>query len=88
MDNKPRQKNGLFDKLSLAVIVACEVANNHYIFLTRSNQNTQEIIRHFDGTLNHYGTMEYAEDQEQNESYTFKDILLQPYKSYFILAMI
>ena len=32
--------------------------------------------------------MEFLENQEQNESYTFKDMLLQPYKSDFILAMI
>ena len=27
-------------------------------------------------------------EKKQNESYTFKDMLLQPDKSYFILAMI
>ena len=27
-------------------------------------------------------------NQEQNESYTFKDMLLQPYKSDFVLASI
>ena len=33
--NKPKQKYGLFDKFSLAVIGACKVANNPHIFLTR-----------------------------------------------------
>ena len=32
--------------------------------------------------------MVFAENQEQNESYTFKDIFLQPDKSYLILDMI
>ena len=36
--NKPKEKYGLFDKLSLTVIRACEVANNAHIFITRSNQ--------------------------------------------------
>ena len=32
--------------------------------------------------------MVFAENQELNQSYAFKDILLQPHKSYFILSMI
>ena len=32
--------------------------------------------------------MFFAENQEKNESYTFKEMLLQSYKSYFILAMV
>ena len=32
--------------------------------------------------------MVFAENQEQNESYTFKDIFLQPENSYLFLAMI
>ena len=35
LDNKPKTKYGLFAKISLAVIVACEVDNNPHIFLTR-----------------------------------------------------
>ena len=35
LDNKPKQRYGLFAKFSLAVIGACEVDNNPYIFLTR-----------------------------------------------------
>ena len=34
-DNKPKQKYGLFDKLSLVVVGTCEVANSPNIFLTR-----------------------------------------------------
>ena len=40
-DNKPRQKYGLFYKFSLEVIVACDVAKNYNIFLTRGNQHIQ-----------------------------------------------
>ena len=64
------------------------MANNPHIFITRKNQNIQEINRHFDVTLNHFGPMVFAANQEQNESYTFKDIFLQPDKSYFIISMI
>ena len=41
LDNKPRQKYGLFDKFSLAVIGECEAANKPHIFLTRANQQIQ-----------------------------------------------
>ena len=72
MANKPKQKYDLFLKLSLAVIGACEVDNNPHIFLTRANQYIQEINRHFDGTLNNFGLIVFAKNQEQNESYTCK----------------
>ena len=88
LDNKPRKKYGVFAKFLLVVNLVCEMAKNPHIFITRANQHTQEINRHFDGTLNHYGPMVFAENQEQNKSYTFKDALLQPDKSYFILTMI
>ena len=39
--NKPRQKYGLFAKLSLAVIGACGVAKKPHTFLTRANQQIQ-----------------------------------------------
>ena len=39
LDHKPKQKYDLFAKLSLALIGACEVANNLHIFLTRPNQH-------------------------------------------------
>ena len=61
--NKSRQKYGLFDKFSLAVVGSCEVAKNPQIFLIRVNQHIQEINRHFDGTLNHYGPMVFAANQ-------------------------
>ena len=64
------------------------MAKKHQIFLTRSNQHIQEIIRHFDGTLHNYGHMVFAENQEQNKSHTFKEMLLQSEKSYVIIAMI
>ena len=41
LDNEPRQKYGLFHKLSLAVIGECEAAKNPHIFLTRENQYIQ-----------------------------------------------
>ena len=65
----------------------CEVANNPHIYLTRSKHHIQEIDRHFDGTLNHYGPMVFAENQEKNGSYTLKDMLLQQDNSDFILSM-
>ena len=52
LTNKTNHKYGLFDKLPLAVIGACEVAKNPHIFVTRANQHIWEIIRHFDGSLN------------------------------------
>ena len=64
--NKHKQKYSLFDKFSLAVIVACELDKNPHIFLTIVNQHIQEINRNFDGTLNHYSPMIFAENQEQN----------------------
>ena len=60
---------------------------NPHIFLTRANQHIQEINRQFDETLNYYGSMVFESTQEQNGSYTFKDMWLQPDKSNFILAM-
>ena len=66
--NKPKQKCGLFAKFLLAVIGSFEVYNNPHIFITRANQNIQEIHINFDGTLNHSGPMVFSENQEQNES--------------------
>ena len=86
--NKPKQKYGLFDKLSLVVIGAREVAKNPHIFLTRAIQDIQEINRYFDGTLDPFGPMVFVGNQEKNEYYPFKDTLLQPYKSGFISSMI
>ena len=39
--NKSEQKYVLFAKFSLALIVACEVARNPHIFITRENQHIQ-----------------------------------------------
>ena len=86
--NKPRQKDYSFAKLSLSVIGARDVAKNTHIFLNVSNQHIKEINRHFDGTLNHYVPMVFASNQEKKEFFTFKNILLQPYKSYLNLSMI
>ena len=86
--NKYKQKYGLFSKFSLALIGACDLAKNPHIFLTRSNQCTQKINRHFYGTLDNFGSMLFAANLEQNYSGSFKDMLLQPDKSYFVLAII
>ena len=64
------------------------MANNPHIFITRANQRTVEINRKSDGTLNNPGLMVFEENQEKNESYTFKDMLLQPDKPYLITSMI
>ena len=58
-----------------------------HIFLTRANQNTLEIHRNFDGTLDNFGFMVFAASQEKKEFYTFKDVLLQQDKSYFVLSI-
>ena len=64
------------------------MANDPHIFLTREKQHIQESSRNFNGTLNHYGPMEFSANQEKNESYTFKDMLLQPDKSDLIPSTI
>ena len=66
LDNKPKQKYGLFHKLSLALIGSYDVAKNLHKFLTREKQHRQEINRHFDVTLNHYDPMIFVENLEQN----------------------
>ena len=38
--------------------------------------------------MNRFVTMIFADNQEQNESYNFRYMLLQPEKSDFVLAMI
>ena len=53
-------KKCLFDKLSLAVVVAYGVAKNPHIFITRENQHILVINIHFDGTLNWFDTMAFA----------------------------
>ena len=80
MANTPKQKYYLFVKFSLSVIGACEVAKKPHIFINIANQQIQGINRHFDENLNYFGTMVFVAYQEQNKSYTLKDILLQPDK--------
>ena len=70
------------------MIGSCDVSKHPHIFLTSANQHIQEINIHFGGYLNHLDPMLFAVKKEQNESYTFRDILLQPSKSDFIQAMI
>ena len=38
LDNKPKQKYGLFAKFSLSVIGRCEVAKNPHLFINLANQ--------------------------------------------------
>ena len=64
LDNKPI-KYGLFDKFSLAVIGSCEVAKDPHIFITRSSQHIQEINLHLNLTLNHYGIILLAANQQK-----------------------
>ena len=72
---------------SLAVFGTCEVDFKKYIFLTRSYQHIKDINGHFDGTLNKFGYMVLAANQEK-KSHTFKYMLLQPEKSNLIISMI
>ena len=74
--NKPDQKYGLFAKISLYVIGTFELAKNPPTFLNIENQYIKEINRHFNGTLNNFSHMLSAENQKQDESYTFKEMLL------------
>ena len=67
LSNKPRQKYGLFAKLLLAVIGACEVANNPHIFLTREKKRIHELNINCFGTLNNYILIVFAENQVQNK---------------------
>ena len=60
--NTPKQKKGLFDKLSFSVLGTCEVDKKPHIFLTIANQHIQEINRHFGGTLNHFGPKVFLEN--------------------------
>ena len=39
LDNKRKQKYGLFAKFALVVVVSCEVSKNLHIFITRANQH-------------------------------------------------
>ena len=41
----------------------------------------------FDNTINVFRTMVFAENQDKNETYTFKDMLCQDYCQQFIDAM-
>ena len=88
VSNKPKQKYGLFDKFWLSVIGAYDVAKKLHIFPTRANQHFPKINRHFDETLHNFCPIIFTENQEQNKSYTFKDVLLQPYRSDFIPATV
>ena len=62
LDYKTKQKYGLFDKSPLTVIGSCEVAKNPHIFLTTENQHINEINWQYDGTLNQFGPMIFAEN--------------------------
>jgi len=48
---------------------------------------TQLVNTHFDGTLNYLNPMAYSSTLSDNETYTFKEMLQQPDKNEFILAM-
>ena len=65
LENKPKQKCDLFDKLSLESVGVCEVAKKSHIFLTKANQHIQKINRHFDENRNHFGPMLFVANQEK-----------------------
>ena len=50
--------------------------------------HTQEINKHFDGTLNYLNPLAYATEKSDNETYTFREMLQQEDKNEFIMAMI
>lgn len=48
---------------------------------------THLINQHFDGTLNYISPLAFTADSSDNDTYTFKQMLQQPDKNEFILAM-
>ena len=59
-----------------------------HTFIPRENQHIQEINGHFDGTLYYFVTMIFASNQEQNEPWIFKEMLLKLEKTDFIPSTI
>ena len=53
----------------------------------RENKHIQDINHRLDRTLNHFSHMVFEANQDQNETYTFKEIFLQPDKNKFIMYM-
>ena len=53
----------LFSIFSLALIRTCKVNKGPQIFLTRYNYYIQENNWQFDGTLNHFGHIVFADNQ-------------------------
>ena len=91
MSQKARQQSnifGLFVILSLALIRTFEAITRPNIFLMRANKHIQKINQQFDVTLNHFGNMIFVANQQQNKTYKFKEMLLQPNNSEFIMAML
>ena len=58
-----------------------------YFYLEKTN-TPRKINRHSDGNLDIFCPIVFAANQQQNEYYMFKDMLLQPVKSDFILDII
>ena len=58
--NKDKQIYGLFYIFLFMVIVSCEVDTHPHILLTRANQYTQDINRHFYVTMNQFGAIVFA----------------------------
>ena len=63
---------GIFAVFPLSLIRMCEVIKLPQIFLTRSNQHIQDIDHKSYGTIDHFGHMVFAANQEQNMTYNFK----------------
>jgi len=61
----------------------------HYTaFFTAAANKCEEVNRLFDGTINKVFEFVFAANQQQNETYTFKDAMLQDDSDAFIKAMV
>ncbi len=47
-----------------------------------------QVNTHFDGIINHLHHMIFEANQEQNETYTFEEMMKQEYKGDFVMTML
>ena len=67
---------GLFVIFLWAAIRMCEVVKHPQTLPKRSNQQIKEVNRNLYGKINHFGNIIFVSNQEQNKTYTLKDMLL------------
>ena len=77
----------MFSMICLVTNGSMPISPKHSSMYSKFVYHTHLINEHFDGTLNYINPMAYAADISDNETYTFKEMLQQPDKNDFILAM-